>query len=183
MATFMRPYATQSYALLRIVTGFLLLWHGAQKLLSIPTPPPPQLPSFVIAIAGPIELIGGTLVMIGLFTGWAAFLCSGLMAFAYWMGHGTNAPLPIQNMGELAALYCFVFLYISTQGSGIWSVDVARKQTGRHQNAGLLRDTPTRSSDRSSRMMAGVVSETVSAACGGLFCPVSPPFSPVAFHG
>jgi len=129
MATFMRPYAAQMYALLRIVTGFLFLWHGAQKLLSIPIPPPPQIPSFVVAIAGPIELIGGTLVMIGLFTGWAAFLCSGLMAFAYWMGHGMNALLPLQNMGELAALYCFVFLYISTQGSGIWSVDAARKQT------------------------------------------------------
>jgi putative oxidoreductase len=96
-----------------------------QKLLSVP-PPPSQLPSFVIAIAGPIELIGGTLVMIGLFTGWAAFLCSGLMAFAYWMVHGTQALLPIENKGELAALYCFVFLYISSQGSGMWSLDSAR---------------------------------------------------------
>lgn len=129
MANFMRPYGPQSYALMRIVTGFLFLWHGAQKLLSIPTPPPPQIPPFVIAIAGPIELIGGTLVMIGLFTRWAAFLCSGLMAFAYWMVHGLNAPLPLQNMGELAALYCFVFLYIAAQGSGIWSVDTARERT------------------------------------------------------
>jgi putative oxidoreductase len=89
-------------------------------------PLPHALPSFVVAIAGPIELIGGTLVMIGLYAGWAAFLCSGLMAFAYWMVHGTQALLPIQNMGELAALYCFVFLYIASQGSGIWSVDAAR---------------------------------------------------------
>jgi putative oxidoreductase len=126
MPSFMRPYSAQAYAAMRIVTGFLFLWHGTQKLLSVPTPPPPQLPTFVIAIAGPIELIGGTLVMIGLLTGWAAFLCSGLMAFAYWMVHGTQALLPIQNMGELAALYCFVFLYISSQGSGIWSVDAAR---------------------------------------------------------
>jgi putative oxidoreductase len=124
----MHRYATHAYALMRIVTGFLFLWHGTQKLFSVPMPPP-QLPSIVIAIAGPIELVGGTLVMIGLFTGWAAFLCSGLMAFAYWMVHGMQAPLPIQNMGELAALYCFVFLYISTQGSGIWSVDAARKTT------------------------------------------------------
>ena len=86
-----------------------------------------QLPSFVVAIAGPIELFGGILVMIGLFTSWATFLCSGLMAFAYWMVHGTQALLPIQNKGELAALYCFLFLYISAQGSGIWSVDAARK--------------------------------------------------------
>lgn len=126
MASFMHPYASHTYALMRIVTGFLFLWHGTQKLLSVPMPPP-QVPAFVIAIAGPIELVGGTLVMIGLFTGWAAFLCSGLMAFAYWMAHGTQALLPIQNKGELAALYCFVFLYIAAHGSGIWSVDAARK--------------------------------------------------------
>jgi putative oxidoreductase len=90
-------------------------------------PPGMPPPSFVVAIAGPIELIGGFMVMIGLLTSWAAFLCSGLMAFAYWMVHGTQALLPIQNNGELAALYCFVFLYISAQGSGIWSVDAARK--------------------------------------------------------
>ena len=124
---FMHAYAPQTYALLRIVTGFLFLWHGAQKLVHVPMPPPMQLPSFVVAIAGPIELFGGILVMIGLFTSWAAFLCSGLMAFAYWMVHGTQALLPIQNKGELAALYCFLFLYISAQGSGIWSVDAARK--------------------------------------------------------
>jgi putative oxidoreductase len=128
MPSFLRPYSPQAYAAMRIVTGFLFLWHGTQKLLSVPTPPPSQLPSFVIAIAGPIELIGGTLVMIGLFAGWAAFLCSGLMAFAYWLVHGTQALLPIQNMGELAALYCFVFLYIATHGSGIWSVDAARSK-------------------------------------------------------
>ena len=126
MPSFMRPYASQTYALMRIVTGFLFLWHGTQKLLSVPMPPPPQIPPFAIAIAGPIELVGGALVMIGLFTGWAAFLCSGLMACAYWMAHGTQALLPIQNMGELAVLFCFVFLYISSHGSGIWSVDAAR---------------------------------------------------------
>lgn len=126
MPSFMRPYATHTYAMLRIVTGFLFLWHGTQKLLSVPMPPPPQVPPFVIAVAGLIELIGGILVMIGLFTGWAAFLCSGLMACAYWMAHGTQALLPIQNMGELAALFCFVFLYISSHGSGIWSLDAAR---------------------------------------------------------
>ena len=127
MPSFMHAYSAHAYALMRIVMGFLFLWHGTQKLFSVPTPPP-QVPSFVIAIAGPIELIGGTLVMIGLFAGWAAFLCSGLMAAAYWMAHGTQALLPIQNMGELAVLYCFTFLYISSQGSGIWSVDAARGQ-------------------------------------------------------
>src|SRR5688500_19676566 len=125
MAMVLRSYEPQVYALLRIVTGFLFLWHGTQKLLAFPVPPPPVRP-FVIAIAGPIELVGGLLVIIGLFAGWAAFLCSGLMAFAYWMVHGPQALLPIQNGGELAVLFCFVFLYISAHGSGIWSVDAAR---------------------------------------------------------
>jgi putative oxidoreductase len=83
-------------------------------------------PAFVTLVAGPIELIGGTLVMIGLFTRWAAFLCSGLMAFAYWMAHGPRALLPILNEGELAVLYCFAFLFIAARGAGIWSVDAAR---------------------------------------------------------
>lgn len=127
MATFLRSYQPQTYALLRIVTGFLFLWHGTQKLFSLPVPPPP-VPSFVIYIGGPIELIGGFLVMIGLFAGWAGFVCSGMMAAAYWMVHGPQALLPIQNGGELAALYCFVFLYIAAHGSGIWSVDAARAE-------------------------------------------------------
>ncbi|MGH7231035.1 MAG: DoxX family protein [Nitrospiraceae bacterium] len=128
MPAFMHSFAPQAYALMRIVTGLLFLWHGTQKLFAFPTPPP-QVPAFVISIAGPIELVGGFLVMVGLYAGWAAFLCSGLMAFAYWMVHGPQALFPIQNGGELAALYCFVFLYISSQGSGIWSLDAARGET------------------------------------------------------
>ncbi|HWP66174.1 MAG TPA: DoxX family protein [Candidatus Limnocylindria bacterium] len=119
----MQAYESQLYAAMRIVTGFLFLWHGASKLLGIPTPPPPDAPAFVIWVAGTIELVGGLLVMIGLFTRPAAFVSSGLMAFAYWMGHGLNALLPIQNKGELAALYCFVFLYIAARGAGRWSVE------------------------------------------------------------
>mgnify|MGYP003575559002 CR=1 FL=1 len=112
------------YAAMRIVTGFLFLWHGVQKLVGFP-PMPPDVnpPAFIIWIAGPIELLGGLLVMIGLLTRPAAFLCSGLMAFAYWMGHGWRALLPIQNGGEPAALYCFVFLYIWARGAGPWSLD------------------------------------------------------------
>lgn len=127
MSSIMRPYAAQTYALMRIVAGLLFLWHGTQKLFGFPGVPP-NVPPFVVAIAGPIELIGGILVMVGLFAGWAAFLCSGLMAFAYWMVHGTHSLFPIENGGELAALYCFVFLYISAQGSGAWSVDAARSK-------------------------------------------------------
>jgi putative oxidoreductase len=109
---------------MRIVTGFLFLWHGVQKLFGFP-PMPPDVnpPAFIIWIAGPIELLGGILVMIGLLTRPAAFLCSGLMAFAYWMGHGWRALLPVQNGGEPAALYCFVFLYIWARGVGTWGVD------------------------------------------------------------
>ncbi len=126
MAAFMRSYESQTYALLRIVTGFLFLWHGLQKVFGIPAGMPAGAPAFIIWIAGPIELVGGVLVMLGLFTRWAAFLASGLMAFAYWLGHGWRAPLPIVNQGDLAVLYCFVFLFIAARGAGIWSVDAAR---------------------------------------------------------
>ena len=127
MAQFMAGYSGQTYALLRIVTGFLFLWHGSQKLFSFPVDAMAGIPAFVTYGAGGIELIGGALVMIGLFTRWAAFICSGTMAVAYWMAHGMNALFPIQNGGELAALYCFVFLFISAQGSGIWSLDGTRQ--------------------------------------------------------
>jgi len=126
MADFMRPLNAQTYALLRIVIGFLFLWHGAQKLFSFPSPLPPGVPAFIVYVAGSIEFFGGLLIMLGLVTRWAAFLCSGLMAAAYWMGHGTKALLPIQNQGELAVLYCFVFLFIAAHGPGIWSLDTAR---------------------------------------------------------
>lgn len=126
MPPFMSSLNAQAYALLRIVVGFLFPWYGVQKLFGFPSPMPAGVPAFVTYIAGPIELVGGVLVMIGLLTRWAAFLCSGLMAAAYWMGHGTNALLPIQNQGDLAVLYCFVFLFISTQGGGLWSVDGAQ---------------------------------------------------------
>ena len=125
MANFMRGYEPQTYALLRVVSGFLFLWHGMQKLFGFPGQMPPGAPAFVIWTAGPIELGCGALVMIGLFTRGAAFLASGLMAFAYWMAHGTHALLPVLNQGELAVIYCFVFLFISARGAGVWSLDAA----------------------------------------------------------
>jgi len=128
MAPFMSSFNEQSYALMRIIAGFLFLWHGAQKLFGIPNAIPGNVPAFLTYVAGPIELIGGVLIMIGLFTHWAAFITSGQMAFAYWIGHGMKALLPIENKGELAVLYCFVFLFIAAQGGGIWSVDAARKR-------------------------------------------------------
>ncbi len=123
MATFMRSYEPQTYALLRIVTGFLFLWHGMQKLFGFPGEMPAGVPPFVIYVGGPIELFGGILVMIGLMTRWAAFVSSGFMAAAYWMAHGFQALLPVQNQGDLAVLYCFVFLYVSARGPGMWSLD------------------------------------------------------------
>ncbi len=125
MAPFMRKYEAETYALMRIVVGLLFLWHGTSKLFGFPQEAP-DAPAFIIYIAGPIELVGGSLIMIGLMTGWAAFLCSGLMAAAYWLAHGTNALLPIMNRGELAVVYCFVFLFLAAKGSGIWSVDASR---------------------------------------------------------
>jgi putative oxidoreductase len=123
---FMSRFGKETYALMRIVVGFLFLWHGSQKLFAFPSPPPPDAPAFVIYAAGGIEFIGGSLIMIGLMTHWAGFICSGLMAAAYWMAHGFQHPLPIMNHGEPAAVYCFVFLFISAHGPGIWSVDRAR---------------------------------------------------------
>jgi len=135
MATFMKPLSAQTYAALRIVTGFLFSLHGAQKLIGWPAPMAEGAPAFVTWIAGPIELIGGLLVMIGLQTRWAAFLSSGLMAAAYFMAHaftkvgemGYRGLSPTNNGGELSVLYCFLFLYIAARGAGIWSVDGNRE--------------------------------------------------------
>ncbi len=81
---------------------------------------------FATYIAGPIELVAGVLLMIGLFTVWAAFLSTGFMAFAHWMVYEFKGLLPLVNHGELAALYCFNFLFISAYGVGIWSIDPVR---------------------------------------------------------
>ena len=134
MEGFLGRYSTYIYALLRIVSGFLLLWHGSQKLLGFPPQqmppgsPPPEPLSTLMAVGGTIELVGGILIMIGLFTSFAAFIASGMMAVAYWGWHfSTQAPLPLQNRGELAVLYCFVLLYIAARGSGVWSIESAFK--------------------------------------------------------
>jgi len=91
----------------------------------MPTQPDktPEPLNAMMATAGTIELICGILIMVGLFTGFAAFLASGLMAVAYFMAHAPQGFLPIQNRGELAVLYCFLFLYLAARGSGVWSLD------------------------------------------------------------
>ncbi len=124
MERFLGKYEPYIYAILRIIAGFLFIWHGSQKLFGFP---PSNRPgnglNALIATAGAIELAGGLLIMLGLFAGIAAFIASGTMAVAYFMAHGLNAFLPISNGGELAALYAFVFLYIAARGSGLLSVD------------------------------------------------------------
>ena len=114
---FLKRFEPYAYAVMRIVTGLLFLFHGLQKIFGMFGGQTVELLS-LRGLAGIIELVGGAMVMIGLFTSAAAFIASGEMAFAYFMSHQPQGTWPIQNRGELAALYCFVFLYISTRGSG-----------------------------------------------------------------
>ena len=122
------PSAT--HALLRIMTGFLFVPHGYQKLFGLGGVGPRE--GALPLIAGVIELVGGTLILLGLQTRWVAFLCSGLMAAAYFIDHASGGFLPLLNRGETAVLYCFVFLYFWANGSGDWSLDsllAKRKQS------------------------------------------------------
>jgi len=127
MNEFLSSWAPRILSVLRIITGFLFLWHGSQKLFGFPPLPPGmggEASAFMI-FAGSLEFFGGLLILIGLFTRWTAFILSGMMAVAYWMAHGTNGNgfLPLMNGGELAVVYCFVFLYLFFAGGGPWSVD------------------------------------------------------------
>lgn len=116
---FMKAYENQTYALLRITTGFMFFCHGVTKFMNMPD----DRPMHIQWVAAPVELIGGALVMIGLMTSPAAFICAGMGAAAYWMGHfSAESYLPIMNRGDGAALYTFAFLYIAAKGTGIWGV-------------------------------------------------------------
>jgi putative oxidoreductase len=119
---FFSKYETQVYAILRLVLGFLFLWHGSQKLFAFP-PAGHVIPPYIVFIPGPIEFLGGLLIMIGFWTRWVALICSGEMAYAYFTVHSIRGLLPIENGGELAIIYCFLFLFIATRGSGILSID------------------------------------------------------------
>ena len=129
MAGFMRPFGSQTYALMRIIFGLLFMSHGLQKLFGLFGGAPAGATPFVVYGAGTIELVAGALITIGLFTRWAGFIASGQMAVAYWLAHGTHAFHPLVNHGELAVLYCFAFLFIAAHGAGIWSVDAGRGET------------------------------------------------------
>lgn len=111
-------------SIMRIVTGFLFMQHGGQKIFGFPAPQRNEFDLFSLTgVAGSLELIGGFLIVIGLFTRPTSFLLSGLMAFAYFIAHAPQGFWPILNRGELAALYCFVFLYLAAAGAGVWSID------------------------------------------------------------
>lgn len=114
--------APQLYALMRIVVGLLLACHGAQKLFGLLGGPQVPLMS-KFGLAGIIEFFGGLMIALGFFTGTAAFIASGEMAYTYFTAHMPKGNVPIQNAGELAVLYCFVFLYIAARGVGAWGID------------------------------------------------------------
>lgn len=125
------PKAT--HAILRIVTAFLFIPHGYQKMFGLGGSGPRE--GALPTIAATIELIGGVMILIGFKTRWVAFVCSGLMAAAYFMAHAGDALLPIVNRGELAVLYCFVFLFFWANGSGIWSVDDFLERRGKSDDS------------------------------------------------
>jgi putative oxidoreductase len=124
MERLLAPVAPYVYAILRIIVGVLFLSHGAQKLFGWFGGQPVAHPSLP-GIAGILELVLGLLVAVGLLTSYAAFIASGEMAVAYFMSHHPRGFWPIENEGELAVLFCFIFLWIATRGAGVWSVDAA----------------------------------------------------------
>jgi putative oxidoreductase len=126
-------WSERMLSVLRVVAALLFLEHGLAKLLRFP-----HVANFdhlqlvsLIGLAGVIELVGGTLLLLGLFTRIAAFVMSGEMAFAYFMSHAPRGFFPILNGGELAMLYCFLFLYFAVAGGGAWSLDQTRRAVAR----------------------------------------------------
>ncbi len=124
---FLRPFEGRIYGALRIVIGFLFLCHGVQKVMAIASGSPSQLPAPLLYGAALIETVGGALVAVGFLTSPAAFLCSGTMAVAYFLAHQSDGLLPIQNGGELAAVYAWLFLFIAARGAGALSLEGARE--------------------------------------------------------
>jgi putative oxidoreductase len=119
---------------LRIIVGLLFLEHGLAKIFDFPHPPNHiafALLTINPGLQGLIELIGGLLLALGLFTRPVAFILSGDMAFAYFMAHAPRGFFPLLNGGELAIVYCFLFLYFAVAGGGAWSLDQLRRQAAR----------------------------------------------------
>lgn len=124
-----RNLSAPAFAILRIISGIMFALHGTMKLFGWPGGTPPVAFGTLPGWAGIIELTGGTLIAIGLFVPVTAFLCSGEMAVAYFKVHFPNGFFPQINKGELAVVYCFLFLFMAAHGAGIWSVDSTRRRT------------------------------------------------------
>ena len=124
-------WAPRMLSLLRIVAALIFMEHGTQKLLGFPPSdnPGPALFS-LLGLAGVLELVGGLLLLLGLFTRPVAFVLSGQMAFAYWIAHAPQSFFPALNGGDAAILYCFAFLYLAVAGGGAWSLDNAIRNKG-----------------------------------------------------
>ena len=122
-------WSPHALAALRIMTALLMLQHALMKFFAFPAlmPMPGPLPGIIVA-AGAIELVTGTLIVLGLFTRPAAFLASGTMAAAYFMGHATQGFWPVLNQGETAIMFCFAFFYLIFAGPGAWSLDALRNR-------------------------------------------------------
>jgi putative oxidoreductase len=126
LATLRLTWEPRFLSILRIMTGLLFLEHGTQKIFNFPpaaTPRPYELYTLVPGVQGLLELVGGILIVLGLFTRPVAFILSGNMAVAYFWRHAARDFYPILNMGDAAILYCFVFLYLFVAGGGEWSLD------------------------------------------------------------
>lgn len=127
METLLATWRPRLLSILRIVTAFLFMQHGTQKIFGFPAPQRNEFDLMSLTgVAGALEFVGGALILIGLFTRPTAFLLSGLMAFAYFLAHAPQGFWPLLNGGELAALYSFLFLYFASAGGGEWSVDHLR---------------------------------------------------------
>jgi putative oxidoreductase len=122
MERFLGRYSSYIYALLRIVVGLLLLMHGTQKLFGWPLPMGGPSNTLFTAV-GTFEIVAGIMILVGFFTSIFAFIASGMLAVGYFMVHQRSGTWPIQNGGDLAVVFCFLFLYIASRGSGPWSVD------------------------------------------------------------
>lgn len=125
--TFLRPWAPQLLSILRIMAALLYLAHGTSKILAFPAGPMNPAMLSLPWISGILELVLGTLLALGLFTRPVAFVASGHMAFAYFLGHAPKSAFPVLNGGDAAILFCFLFLYIAAVGPGPWSVDAQRR--------------------------------------------------------
>jgi len=128
VSAFWSKWSPVLLSVLRIVTGFLFMQHGGMKLLGFPGAGDHKVELMsLMGFAGCLELIGGGLILIGLFTRPVAFILAGEMAFAYFMAHAPQGFWPVLNQGESAVLFCFVFLYLSAAGGGPWSLDLAMR--------------------------------------------------------